>query len=543
MADAACRIMPATCTPRRADCRAIRGRPGLAPYQQLAQLVASNGPAVVPSLSPEDGNIVSSSVGKVLVGVFMAPVAVTGPSGTLNPYNPKYLPVNFTLALPSTPMPPAGYPLTIFGHGITRSHEDFFALAAALAAQGQAVIAPDTVYHGGRTSCTGSAANLMQTSDDAACADPVNQKCNEAFVGRCVARDTTKTPVLPCNPGTSDDYTVCAVAGQGACVPSSTMGPMGQKGVCEGGDFLRDDYATLSAGLPMATPAVPAHPELVPFMRPVISGWNMFSLTNFFGTRDNYRQQVIDLSQLVRVIKSTAMTNLTAQASAAAGSPVSFDTTKLGYVGQSLGGILGTLFNAVSPDTTNVVLNVPGGDQPQIILQGAAWTTTRTGLLKALQGMGLSIGTPGFDQFVNTVQWVLDAADPTNLGWRLTHPVMVNGVSTPNANRKVLIQFIQGDETVPNVSNFALVTAADWPFVNTPPSFGCMAPLTCYEFTGQGAIMGDMFDATSVPTVHRHEFLLWPPTATRPAAPSMAASLLTSTAQTQAAMFLALGHL
>ncbi len=507
-----------------------------APYQQLAHLVASGGTAV-PSLSPVVGNIVPST--RFLVGVFMTPVAVTGPSGTLNPYNPKYLPVNFTLVLPSTStaMPQTGYPLTIFGHGITRSREDFLALAAALASPvdptipAQAVIAMDTVYHGERTSCTGSAANIMQMSDDAACADPMNQKCNEAFIGRCVARDTTKTPVHPCNPGTSDDYTVCAVHGQGACVPSTTMGPMGEKGVCEGGDFLRDDYKTLSAN-----PDPTMGTDLVPLLRPVISGWNMFSLTNFFGTRDNFRQQVIDLSQLVRVIKSTTpVTSLTAQATAAAGAPVSFDTTRLGYVGQSLGGILGTLFNAVSPDTTNVVLNVPGGDLPQIVLQGAKWATTRAGLLQTLQGQGILVGTPAYDQFINTVQWVLDAADPANLGWRLTHPVVANGVSAPNANRKAFIQFIDGDETVPNFTNFALVTAADRPFVNTPPSFGCTAPLTCYEFTGKGAIDGDMFDTTSAPTAQRHTFLLWPPT--------MAAMKLTNTAQSQAAKFLALGHL
>jgi hypothetical protein len=312
----------------------------------------------------------------------------------------------------------------------------------------------------------------------------------------------------------------CAVAGQGVCVPADMK--------CEGGDFLRDNYAALNMS-PMTKP-------LIPFMRPVISGWNMFSLTNFFSTRDNYRQQVIDLAQLVRVIKSTTpMTSLTAQATiAAAPVPVSFDMTRLGFVGQSLGAILGTLFNAVSPDTTNVVLNVPGGDEPQIILNAPSFAAYRMALLNSLMQQHITFGTPEFDQFIGFAQWVLDPADPTNMGWRLTHPVMTaSGVSAPNANRHAFIQFIQGDETVPNISNFALVTAADRPFVQTPPSFGCMPPLYCYEFTEQG----DAFDTTSAPTAKRHGFLLNPPSMTA------AGLALTVKAQTQAATFLALGHL
>jgi len=464
---------------------------------------------------------VQTNLGKILVGVFMTPVAVTGPSGTLDPIHPKALPVTFTLALPKAPPPAGGYPLTIFGHGITQSREDFLYIAGALAdpAYGsQATIATETLFHGERSSCTGSAAFTGMTSDNAACADSMHQRCNEQLVGRCVAIDATK--VLPCMVGTADDYNVCAVAGQGACV-----GRPGMPGTCEGGDFARDPVPTTVPG------GGPTVAQLTPFRRPLISGWNMFSLTNFFATRDNYRQQVIDMAELVRVIKSKSATNLAAQATIEAGTTVAFDLTKLGYVGQSLGGILGTLFTAVSPDITNVVLNVAGGDQPQIVLNAPAFAADKMALLSTLTAQGIQVGTPAFDQFVGIAQWVLDAADPSNLAWRLTHPVTVNGVSAPNANRKAFIQFIEGDETVPNVSNFALVTAADRPFVNTPPSFGCKPPLYCYEFTEKG----DGFDTTSAPLDKRHTFLLLPPSA-------MTATTLTGKAQTQAAKFLATGQ-
>jgi hypothetical protein len=459
---------------------------------------------------------VATNIGKILVGVFMTPVAVTGPAGTLDPLHPKVLPVTFTLTIPKAAAPAGGYPLTIFGHGINQSREDFLYIAGALADPtygSQATIAIETLFHGERSTCTGSAAWAMKSSDDGVCADPVNQKCNEQPInGRCVARDPTKG-VLPCMVGTADDYSVCAVNGQGACV-----GMPGMMGTCEGGDFARDP-------VPMVAMGGPTVAQLTPFRRPLISGWNMFSLTNFFATRDNYRQQVIDIASLVRVLKSKNATNLAAQATAQAGAPVSFDLTKLGFVGQSLGAILGTLFTAVSPDITNVVLNVPGGDEPQIVLNAPEFAADKMALISTLAKQGIEVGTPAFDQFVGIAQWVLDEADPTNLGWRLTHAVPISGVGTPNANRKAFIQFIEGDETVPNVSNFALVTAADRPFVQTPPSFGCMPPLYCYEFTEQGD------GVAALPGDKRHVFLLTP---TVPA--------ITNKAQAQAAKFLATGQ-
>jgi hypothetical protein len=260
-----------------------------------------------------------------------------------------------------------------------------------------------------------------------------------------------------------------------------------------------------------------------PGAAPLISGWNIFSLSNFFATRDNLRQQVIDLSQLVRVIKG--------QSGAFGGVGPKLDSARLGYVGQSLGGIEGTLFNAVSPDTTNVVLNVPGGALSQIILISPSFAAQKKILLDTLLAQGISVGTPAFDQFIAATQWVVDPADPANMGQRLTHPVdIAPGVQAPNVNRRAFIQFIEGDQTVPNPLSFALVAAANRAFVPQPPNLGCAAPLFCYEFTQAG----DGFDETTVPLADRHGFLLKPSTG----ALGMA---LTAKAQTQVAQFLTTG--
>jgi hypothetical protein len=426
------------------------------------------------------GGIPIDAVGKFVVGEMVTPVVVTGPGGTLDPTKPSPEPVPFVMTVPSAAPPAGGYPVTIFGHGFTRSRNDVIAISNALAKAGHVAIATDVLFHGERTSCTGSKAATKQPSDDAACADPVKQKCNEdAIAGRCVARNDGDRAA--CTPGPTGDAT-CRGAGQGRCVASDSK--------CEGGDFARD-----AAG------------------RPVISGWNIFSLSNFFATRDNFRQQVIDLSQLVRVLKSGAL-------------GVEVDTKKIHYVGQSLGGILGSLFNAASPDTSHVALNVAGGALPQIILTAPSFAQQREALLAALGAQGIAPGSPAFDRFIGVAQWILDPVDPANVGYRLTHPV------TPPPERKLFLQFIEGDQTVPNPTNLALVAAANRDFVPTPPSFGCKDPVLCYEFTEAG----DAFDANTATPATRHGFLLSPPQ-------GGAGPALTVKAQTQVATFLATGRL
>jgi hypothetical protein len=257
----------------------------------------------------------------------------------------------------------------------------------------------------------------------------------------------------------------------------------------------------------------------------MLSGWNIFNPSNLFATRDNLRQQVIDLAQLVRVLKG--------QPGAFGGVGPRLDTSKLGYLGQSLGGIAGTLFNAVSPDTTNVVLNVSGGALSQLLLLAPSFAAQKRALLATLAAQGIQPGTPAFDQFIAVSQWILDPADPANMGQRLTHPIeSAPGVPAPNGQRRVFLQFIEGDQTVPNLTSFALVAAANRAFVSTTPSFGCSAPLLCYEFTQAG----DGFDETTAPAASRHGFLLQPPSGTMGPA-------LTMKAQMQAAAFLATGAL
>ena len=130
-------------------------------------------------------------------------------------------------------------------------------------------------------------------------------------------------------------------------------------------------------------------------------------------------------------------------------------------------------------------------------------------LLDALSSQGIVPGTPAFDRFVGIAQWILDPADPPNVGQRLAH--------SPNPARATFVQFIEGDQVIPNSATVAFVASAS-------------PPLLSYEFT-EGA---DGFDAMSVPLATRDRFLLQP-------APSSAGLALTVKAQTQVATFLVTG--
>lgn len=460
---------------------------------QLAQLRGLNDAADIPttpiafavsSTLPVTGNLSAVYEGEVPTAF-----ALTGPGGTLNPTGAEPQVIPFVLALPKAPAGNGGYPVAVFAHGLGRHRFDALAIADALGAAGIATIAVDHVWHGDRTSCTGSAAALRaagiaDATDDFACGgvgaspDPTAQRCDEGRpIGRCVKRSGNGDPCTylspTAEPGEGGDL-FCMSVGQGRCRPRANGAP--GPSFCEGGDFWRR-----SAGEP-----------------PVISGWNIFDTQNLFTTRDNLRQPVIDLEQVVRMVKSDETGSLN-ELLAAAGASGTLDRNQIHFIGQSLGAIMGTGFNAVSPDTRHVVLNVPAGDLPGILLttQSPGLVAARTSFFEGLAAQGIQQGTPQFDQFIGFARWILDPADPLNSGvylWR--------GISVPQTERKALVQFIEGDQTLPNPTTQALVDAIIRPGFTTCAQG---APPPCadvFEFTDAqfGATLPDLPD--------RHGFLL-----------------------------------
>ena len=386
------------------------------------QVASSLNPASITNLF---GPLPSSNIGGVFMGTMTMPFALTNTGATINqPQNWQTQKATYLLTVPTGTAPTGGWPVVLFGHGLTGQRTTMLPISNALATAGFATLAIDVVWHGDRNTCTGAGAAIRQATgnmaatDDWACAapqagnpipassmpDPANTMCSAS--GRCVAR-----PGGNITPATCTSDTTCLLANQGLCVA----------GTCEGADFARNSSRI-----------------------PNINAWNFLNLGNLFAARDNFRHYALDLTQVVRVVKAGAI--------ATAGGPA-LDGNTIHYVGQSLGGFNGTVFAAVSPDVQRVVLNVPGSDMTQVLLTSPAFAPQRTGFLGQLAPLGITPGTPAFDQLTLLIRTIFDRADPQNYALIAVNRVMP-------ANRSVFIQMIITDFVVPNATTEKLIAAA-----------------------------------------------------------------------------------
>ncbi|PID49050.1 MAG: lipase [Proteobacteria bacterium] len=151
------------------------------------------------------------------------------------------------------------------------------------------------------------------------------------------------------------------------------------------------------------------------------SGSYFINLTNLPTGRDNIRQSISDL-----LVLRNSLPNLNV-------SGVKLDTSKVGFVGISLGGIIGTGYLSQESTRTPASLIVTGGGIARL-LDGSE--TYGSHIQASLAANGVVKGTANYDAFMSVAQTVLDAADPVVLGAQAanTHPIHmievvgVNGV-------------------------------------------------------------------------------------------------------------------
>jgi hypothetical protein len=454
--------------------------------------------------------IPSGNIASIWQGEIIDPFALTGPGGTFNPTGSvSAIPMQFIMTVPTSAAPVAGYPVTMFGHGLGGNKTNAFAIANSLATAGQVMIAIDEVWHGERNTCTGFGAYLDAADpggappggfpDSAICTSTPTAAttCNAA--GRCQL--TSRTTVATCAFGTPTANETCFLVGQNECAPD---------GKCEGADF-----------------------------NSTFSGWNLLNLANLFATRDNFRQQVIDNSQFARVASGAgagSLGTLTAPLNAGA----------ISYAGQSLGGILGTLYTSVAFNVNNAGLNVPGGNPVNILLTSPAFSSLLAGFQGGLAEAGIVTNTPTYDLFIDIARWILDPADPTNMAYYTIHktgiPSVTGGDSIP-AGRRTFVQWIIDDQVVPNPTTVQLVQAA----LHNPNATGVLitpdtGPLWGFQFSHSSSPgfndNNPSAPSTFIPSCNRHPFLLAPPSATCGGSPSAAGMALTASAQTQLVTFL-----
>jgi len=192
------------------------------------------------------------------------------------------------------------------------------------------------------------------------------------------------------------------------------------------------------------------------------SGSHNINLASLLTSRDNLRQAATDLSVVAVTVPTMDLDGN--------GVP-DFDGSRIVFVGQSLGGIVGTVFMALEPTVNTGVLNVPGG-QIAFLLNGSPTFGPRIRAGVAA-GRGITTADPSFPgllgQFLVVTQTVLDSGDPINYA-RLT------------TNERILLQEVVGggavlpDQVIPN-------TVAGAPLAGTEPLIAAMGLSTITQTT------------------------------------------------------------
>ena len=178
------------------------------------------------------------------------------------------------------------------------------------------------------------------------------------------------------------------------------------------------------------------------------SGSYIINLSSLLTSRDNLRQAALDIVQLANSLPGLDLDGDTV---------ADIDPARIHYSSLSLGGIVGTVANAMPISTVSAYINAPGGGVANLLRESAALSPTiNAGLANvnpALQP-GLSL----YEQFFRDAQTIVDAGDP------------INYIAAAVAARPVLLTQVLNDTVVPNTATQRLISAA--PFVKTPTTPG-----------------------------------------------------------------------
>jgi dienelactone hydrolase len=204
-------------------------------------------------------------------------------------------------------------------------------------------------------------------------------------------------------------------------------------------------------------------------------------LTDIGAIRDQMRQSVLDIETAYDVVRNPAL-DLTPLLLAVPGAKL--DGTRVAFVGNSLGAMMGAMVAASDPKLTTFVLNVAGGG---LMTEVGAYSPM---VAADLQLAGIAFYKFSGGQFSGShplnqmFQHILDAGDPLLYGAQMvTSPATVNGTVNPPKN-VVQIQVLW-DEWVANEANEALASAAGFPMA--VPNVGSNAGLTFPMATPSGA--------------------------------------------------------
>jgi alpha-beta hydrolase superfamily lysophospholipase len=183
------------------------------------------------------------------------------------------------------------------------------------------------------------------------------------------------------------------------------------------------------------------------------TGTHFINLTYPLASRDNLRQGATNLLALLHALPALNTD----------GDPATddIDEARVGFIGHSLGGIVGTVFSASVPATLPVgsatlrttALIAPGGGVAELLRDSPSFGPR---INAGLQGQGLLPGTSLYAQYFRDTQTLVDAGDPLNYAAAAiaARPIylaqMVGGGGTTPA---------LPDQVIPNAATARLIAA------------------------------------------------------------------------------------
>ncbi|BCD61394.1 hypothetical protein NitYY0826_C0239 [Nitratiruptor sp. YY08-26] len=150
------------------------------------------------------------------------------------------------------------------------------------------------------------------------------------------------------------------------------------------------------------------------------SGSHYINLANPAISRDNMRQSVADIAALVHALGNSV--------------GVKFDTSKISYVGHSLGAMVPFGYMANKSFDTAVLAN-PGGGIIQLLMNSQTFGPI---LQNALAANGIVPGSPEYDKYTLVSQTLIDDADP------------INYAKSVGQKQKSLVFEVENDAVIPN---------------------------------------------------------------------------------------------
>ncbi len=195
-------------------------------------------------------------------------------------------------------------------------------------------------------------------------------------------------------------------------------------------------------------------------------------LSNILSLRDNVRQTVLDYVQVHRLVGNPAL-DLSFVADQYAGTAPHLDPAHVGYIGDSLGGIIGSVFTATEPTVNPVVLNVPGaGLVSALAADSPGIGPTMVLAASTIYHFPASVPVDRWHPLASLVQAVFDGADPASFASLLGQP-------TAGEGHDIYFTEVDLDETVPNRSNELLARSIGIAQVSpTPRMVTELSPVT-----------------------------------------------------------------